>query len=77
MPTEIILGGVIVATFTGLLGYVVGGKKKITDTACKERQQSCSSLVHVELTHIKDNQKKTEGKVDEILRIISNKLLSI
>ena len=77
MPTEMILGGVIVASFTGLLGYIVGGKKKITDVVCKERQLSCNSLVRSELTHIKENQKKTDGKVDEILKIITNKFLSI
>ena len=54
--TEVILGGIIVSMFTGLIGYIIGNRGTIDDDECGRRQRACSGIICSELSHIKEAQ---------------------
>ena len=76
-PAETVLGGFAVATLAGIFGIVIGRKGKLDEGLCDERRTACISKISSELEHIKKDQGKMDKKLDEVLKIVTNKFLSI
>lgn len=51
-PVTYVTGGLCVAMFSGLVGNVVGGRKKVKDCTCKERRESCQALLIEKIDHL-------------------------
>lgn len=69
---DLIVSGIAVGSFTGLLGYVIGSKDKLStgnfNKICCERQAACANLVTAELDHIKNDQKEMKADIKTILK---------
>ena len=76
-PGEIVLGGFALSILTGVFGIVIGRKGTVDKVLCDERRKTCNDHVCSELKHIKEDQGKMDKKRDEVLKIVTNKFLSI
>ena len=53
-PVTQILAAMLIAVVAGSAGNIMGNREKITESRCKEKQESCMAVVFVELGHIKE-----------------------
>lgn len=70
--TEVVIGGMIVALFSGLLGSLLGSKNKVTlddmERHKKDPNPHTNCPVHTtEIGFIKNSLSSIEGKVDRLL----------
>ena len=68
--TDQILGGLLIAVVSAVIGKEIGSKEKVKDVVCKERQTSCSTLIAEKIDNLADIVYKLEKSV-------SNKLLGL
>ena len=74
---ESVLGGFAVATLSGVFGIFIGRKGKVDTDLCDERREKCNAHICSELEYIKKDQGKMDKKLDEVLKIVTNKFLSV
>lgn len=70
--SEQILGAVIIALLSGLVGKILGEHGKVSKLDCEERQSGCMKIVCVELAHIKDELKEIKNSINPYRRSKSN-----
>ena len=61
--TATILGGILIAIASGIMGKYIGGAHKVDEKVCAERQHHCSALVCTELTHIKASLEEIKSEL--------------
>jgi len=69
---EVIVGGIILSIFSGMLGIIIGNKKKITstefDSHLKDENPHLSCAIHTyELGSVNRKLDKIESKIDELI----------
>ena len=67
---ETILGGLLIALVSGIIGNAIGGYKKVKECDCDRRQKDCQRLLIERIDHLKD-------KIEELTRIVNNKVLEL
>ena len=67
-PVTTILGGVLIAVTSGTIGKYIGGNNKISESHCDEKRRSCQDLLISKIDNI-------GKKVDELTKVVNNKLL--
>jgi len=68
--TETILGGILIAVVSGVIGKSLGDNDSIKQPVCTERQHACQSLLIEKIDNV-------THKVDILTKIVNNKLLGI
>lgn len=67
---ETILGGLLIALVSGMVGKFLGGYGKVASCECDRRQKDCQRLLIERIDHLKD-------KIEELTRIVNNKVLEL
>ncbi len=57
-PLTYITAAIAVSTISGGIGFVFGGKNKVDNNRCKERQSACSMLLVEKIDHLTELVKK-------------------
>jgi hypothetical protein len=70
MNLDQILGGIVIALLSGIIGTVIGSKGRVRENLCDERRSSCSELIAEKI----DNLAKI---VEKLERSVNNKLLGL
>lgn len=69
-PSIMVLSGIIVAFVSGILGKYIGSSNKVKEKHCDERRRSCVLLISEKIDNI-------SNKIDEIKKVVDDKLLGI
>ena len=69
-PLETVLGGVVIALLSSLIGGRIGANGKMTSKHCEEKQTACSKLILEKIKNI-------EQKLDNLTKLINNKIFGI
>ena len=65
---ETILGGVVIAVISGVIGKSIGANNSVKNPTCTERQRSCQSLITEKIDNLGE-------KVDSLTKAVNHKLL--
>ena len=68
--TTQIIGGLLIAVVSGIIGKLLGSSGKVAEKHCDERQASCQRLLIEKI----DNVGK---KVDSLAKIVNEKILNL
>ena len=68
--TTQMIGGLLIAVVSGILGKFIGSSDKVTEKHCSERQEACQKLLIVKIDNI-------GKKVDSLAKIVNEKILNI
>lgn len=66
-PISVVLGGIVIAIVSGLVGKLIGGNKKVSDKTCNERQNSLSRILIEKIDNLTKN-------VDELKQTVNDKM---
>lgn len=67
--TETILGSIVIATVSGLIGKYIGSNGKVTEDHCTEKRAACQSLILEKLENLsKDVHNLTNIVNDKVLK---------
>lgn len=69
-PVTTILGGIVIATISGVVGKSIGDNNNIKNKHCNEKQISCQKLLIEKIENLSE-------KVDNIHKIVNSKLFSV
>jgi hypothetical protein len=53
-PVETILGGLVISTFSGLIGHAFGKNGKVSDKACNEYRKNCTIILGQKIDNLSD-----------------------
>jgi hypothetical protein len=67
---ETILGGLLIALVSGLIGKAIGGYKKVKECDCDRRQKDCQRLLIEKIDHLKE-------KIEELTVVVNGKVLGL
>lgn len=67
---ETILGGLLIALISGIIGNVIGGYKKVKECDCDRRQKDCQRLLIEKIDHLKE-------KIEELTVVVNGKVLGL
>lgn len=67
---DTILGGVVIAVISGVLGKSLGANNSVKNSICTERQISCQKLITEKIDNLGE-------KVDSLTKAVNHKLLGI
>ena len=67
---ETILGGLLIALISGIIGNVIGGYKKVKECDCDRRQKDCQRLLIEKIDHLRD-------EIEKLTKIVDNKILNL
>lgn len=68
--TEQILGALVIALISGIIGNVIGSKDSVKKTVCDERRSYCNKLLVEKIDNL-------AGKVEALTKIVNDKHLGI
>ena len=69
-PITTILGGIVVALISAVLGSYVGSLNNVKCFSCEERREACQALIASQLHTINE-------KIDNLTKAVNSKLLGI
>ncbi len=65
---ETVLGGVVVALVSGILGNVIGDRSSVKKLFCDQLRSSCQALLIEKIDNLSD-------KVESLTRMVNDKLV--
>jgi len=68
--SEQILGAIVIALISGIIGNVIGSKDSVKKSICDERRAACNKLLIQKIENLSD-------KVDALTKIVNDKHLGI
>jgi len=69
-PATSILGGIVIAVVSGIVGKSIGSNNNIKQTTCNDRQKSCQALLLEKIEHLSD-------KVDTLTKAVNEKVFGV
>jgi hypothetical protein len=67
---ETILGGIVIAIVSGLIGKSIGSFNNVKSPLCMERQQSCQKVLIEKIDNLKH-------ELENLTKAVNNKLFGI
>ena len=67
---ETVLGGVLIAVVSGVIGKAVGEHGKVTTIFCTDHQKACQQLIIEKLTNL-------EKQLESLTNIVNDKVLGL
>ena len=67
---ETVLGGVVIALVSGIVGKLLGERSKVTTVTCTEHQRACQQLILERLTNL-------ERQITALTKIVNDKVLGL
>jgi hypothetical protein len=68
--TEQLLGAIVVALISGIIGNIIGSKDTVKKTICDERRATCNKLLIEKIENVAE-------KVEALTKIVNDKHLGI
>lgn len=69
-PATTILGGIVIAVVSGIVGKSIGTNNNIKLNTCNDRQKSCQALLLEKIEHLSD-------KVDTLTKAVNEKVFGV